>query len=360
MKSSALRRPALAVSLSFSLLIAPALHAQKTQPAQAELSAFAQQTAKAYGLDANAVLATLAQAKYRQSTVDVMSRPAESVRIWKDYRPIFVTPKRIAAGRAFLAAHRKALMKVQSETGVPAELICAIIGVETGYGGNTGSYRVLDALYTLAFWYPRTGDPAKMQREDERQAFFRDELGQLFALAKEERYPIDSLTGSYAGAMGWAQFMPSSYRHYAKDGDGDGRADLFGGSMPDLFASVANYFVAYGWQKGQPVATRAIHDPATMAFAPDDLVPNYTLAELGEKGYRPQVSLGHEMNASLLTLDGAQGTEDWIVFQNFYTITRYNHSPMYAMAVYQLAEAIAGRYPDTASPVATTVPAASP
>jgi len=106
--------------------------------------------------------------------------------------------------------------------------------------------------------------------------------------------------------MGWAQFMPSSYRQYAKDGDGDGRADLFGGSMPDLFESVANYFVGYGWQKDQPVAVRAVHDPATMAFAPDDLLPNYSLAQLGEKGYRPRVSLGHEINGSLLTLDGAQ------------------------------------------------------
>jgi membrane-bound lytic murein transglycosylase B len=340
MKPSALRNAALVLSLSFSLSIAPSLHAQD-KPAPAELAAFAQQTAKAYDLDAKDVLATLGQARYRQSTVDAMSRPAESVKIWSEYRPIFVTAKRIAAGRAFLAANRRQLMKVQAETGVPAELIVAIIGVETGYGGNTGSYRVLDALYTLAFWYPHSGDPAKAQHEDERQAFFRDQLAQLFALAKEQRYPITALTGSYAGAMGWAQFMPSSYRQYARDGDGDGRADLFGGSMPDLFASVANYFVGYGWQKDQPVAVRAVHDPATMAFAPDDLLPNYSLAQLGEKGYRPRVSLGHEINGSLLTLDGAQGTEDWIVFQNFYTITRYNHSPMYAMAVFQLAEAIA-------------------
>ncbi len=354
MKSSLLRNGALAVSVSFSLLVAPVLHAQD-KPAPADLAAFAQQTAKAYELDAKAVQATLAQAHYRQSTVDAMSRPAESVKTWKDYRPIFVTPKRIAGGRAFLAANRKALMKVQADTGVPAEIIVAIIGVETGYGGNTGSYRVLDALYTLSFWYPRSGDPAKAQREDERQAFFRDQLAQLFALAKEERFPVESLTGSYAGAMGWAQFMPSSYRQYAKDGDGDGRADLFGGSMPDLFSSVANYFVGYGWQKDQPVAVRAFHDPATMAFAPDDLLPNYTLGELGEKGYRPQQSLGHEINGSLLTLDGAQGTEDWIVFQNFYTITRYNHSPMYAMAVYQLAEAIAAK-----DPAAMKDPNASP
>ena len=317
------------------------------QPPPAELNAFAQQAAKAYGLDAKEVLATLALARYRQSTVDAMSRPAEAVKAWKDYRPIFVTARRIAAGRAFFAEHRKQLLKVQAETGVPAELVVAIIGVETGYGGNTGSYRVLDALYTLAFWYPRSGDPLKAQHEDERQAFFRDQLAQLFALAKEDHFTITSLSGSYAGAMGWGQFMPSSYRQFAKDGDGDGRIDLFGASMPDLFASVANYFVSNGWQKGEPVTVRAIHDPATTAFAPEDFTPKYTLAELGEKGYRPQAALGRSINASLLSLDGAQGTEDWIVFQNFYAITRYNRSPMYALAVYQLAQAIADKDPSS-------------
>jgi membrane-bound lytic murein transglycosylase B len=343
MNSSAPRRCALAVVLASSILSIAAPRAQE-QPAPAELSAFARQAAKDYRLDDEAVLATLKLARYRQSTVDAMSRPAEAVKIWKDYRPIFITPKRIRDGRAFLAANREALRKVQDETGVPAEIIVAILGVETSYGGNTGSYRALDALYTLAFWYPHV-DPAKKQHDDDREAFFRDQLAQLFAMAKEEHFDITALTGSYAGAMGWAQFMPSSYRQYAKDGDGDGRADLFGGSMPDLFASVANYFVGYGWQKGEPIAVRAIHDPATVAFAPDDFTPKFTLAQLGAKGYRPEVSMGHEMNGSLLSLEGAQGGEDWIVFNNFYVITRYNHSPMYAMAVYQLAQAIADKEP---------------
>jgi membrane-bound lytic murein transglycosylase B len=333
------RHGVLGFVLACVLMAAPTMSAPDT-PSPAELDAFAQQTAKTYGLDAKDILATLAQARYKQSTVDAMSRPAESVKAWKEYRPIFVTPARIAAGRAFLAANRKQLMQVQAETGVPAELIVAIIGVETGYGGNTGSYRVLDALYTLAFWYPRSGDPAKAQHETERQAFFRDQLAQLFALAKEDHFTVTALTGSYAGAMGWAQFMPSSYRQFAKDADGNGHIDLFGGSMPDLFASVANYFVENGWLKGEPVAIRAIHDPATVAFAPDDFTPKYTLGELATKGYRPTVTLAHDMNGSLLSLDGSQGTEDWIVFQNFYAITRYNRSPMYAMAVYQLAQAI--------------------
>ncbi len=346
------RLRARAALLACAVFAAPVLAgaapaADPPPPSPQVLEAFARDTARTYHLDADQIGTTLAQARYKQSIVNAMSRPAEAVKIWKDYRPIFVTARRIAAGRAFFAAHRKQLLKVQDATGVPAELVCAIIGVETGYGGNTGSYRVLDALYTLAFWYPRSGDPAKAQRESDRQAFFRDQLAQLFALASEQHFAVTGLTGSYAGAMGWGQFMPSSYRQYAVDGDGDGHIDLFGGSLPDLFASVANYFVANGWKKGEPVAVRAVHDPATIAFAPDDFTPKYTLAELEQKGYKPKVALGQPMMASLLTLEGAHGSEDWIVFGNFYAITRYNRSPMYAMAVYQLAEAIAGKDPDT-------------
>jgi len=314
----------------------------QSMPAPPELPAFAQQVAKTYGLDLREVQATLAQAQYRQSTVDAMSRPAEA-KPWKDYRPIFVTGKRIVAGRAFLASYRKQLAKAEADTGVPAELIVAIIGVETGYGGNTGSYRALDALYTLAFWYPRSGDPSKAQHENDRQAFFRDQLAQLFALAKEQHVAVTSLTGSYAGAMGWGQFMPSSYRTYAKDADGDGRADLFGGSMPDLFASVANYFAAYGWRRGEPVAVPAVHASSTSVFVADSTEPKYDLAALGHFGYRPQRALGRDLPVTLLSLAGANGEEDWITFNNFYVITRYNKSPLYAMSVFQLAEAIAGR-----------------
>ncbi len=336
-----LSRAIACIAVLFFCLNLRALRAQ-SMPAPAELAAFAQQVATAYGLDVGAVRATLAQAQYRQSTVDAMSRPAEA-KPWRLYRPIFVTDKRIRDGRAFLAAHRAQLQKVQDESGVPAELIVAIIGVETGYGSNAGSYRALDALYTLAFWYPHSGDPAKAQHENDRQAFFRDQLGQLFALAKEQHVSVTSLSGSYAGAMGWAQFMPSSYRSYAKDGDGDGRVDLFGGSMPDLFASVANYFVAYGWRRGEPVAVPALHAPGAPAFVADSIEPGSNLAKLGRLGYRPQRALGRDLPATLLTLEGVDGDEYWITFNNFYVITRYNKSPLYAMSVFQLAEAIAGR-----------------
>src|SRR4249919_2905525 len=226
---------------------APAVEVQPTLPQDTE-AAFVTEASRAYGLTPAEIEGWLAQAKYRQSIVDAMSRPAESVKPWKDYRPIFMTDARIQQGRAFYAANREQLLKVQAQTGVPAEYVVAIIGVETSYGRVTGSYRVLDALYTLGFYYPR------------REEFFRSELAQLFALSKEEQLDLATLKGSYAGAMGWGQFMPSSYRKYGKDGDGDGKRDLIV-SPRDAFASIANYFVGFGWAKGQPPFVPAVADP---------------------------------------------------------------------------------------------------
>ena len=313
-------------------------------PADADLATrhakFVADAAAKYALPAAEVAAWLRGAQKRDSIVAAMSRPAEGVRPWKAYRPIFVTGARIAAGRAFLAQHRAALEQAEARTGVPAEVIVAIIGVETSYGGNTGSYRVLDALYTLGFFYPRTADPAKATRELQRGAFFRDELAQAMGIAKEEGLDLATMQGSYAGAMGYGQFMPSSYRAYARDGDGDGRRDLFR-SLPDVFASVANYFVAHGWQRDQAVVARALADPGAAPFAPETLEPKYSPADLAAKGYRPAAG-APALNATLLTFDGDAGTEHWFGYPNFYVITRYNRSPMYAMAVWQLSQEIAG------------------
>lgn len=317
------------------LAMSGALRAQ--EPAEvtaAEREAFIDDAAARLGAEPASVRTALAGAVYQQSIIDAITRPAEA-KPWHNYRPIFLTDARIADGKAFMRQHADTLARVQQQTGVPATLIVAIIGVETNYGRNTGRYRVLDALYTLAFHYPP------------RQAFFRAELGQLFALARDESLDPATLTGSYAGAMGWGQFMPSSYRNFARDGDGDGRRDLFA-SMPDVFASIANYFVAHGWEPGNPVAVPAIAaegaQPPIAAAAP----PAAHLAVLGAQGFRPAVALGRDLPASVLALDGEQGAEYWITFQNFYAITRYNRSPMYAMAVYQLSQAIAADAPQAA------------
>ena len=303
---------------------------------------FVRDTSGRYGIPAAEIEATLARANFLDSVVAAMSRPAERVKPWHEYRPMFITQARIDGGRSFLEQNRAALERVQARTGVPAELIVSIIGVETSYGRNTGKYSVLDALYTLAFRYPRSGDPARLEREVRRELFFRDELAQLFALGREEKLDITALKGSYAGAMGLGQFMPSSYRQFAVDGDGDGRRDLFG-SLDDVFASVANYFVKKGgWVPGAPVAVPATLAAGREPFNPEDWTPNHGLDALAARGYTPQQPLPAGIGATPVSLEGADGPQYWLGFQNYYAITRYNISKMYAMAVYQLSQAIAG------------------
>lgn len=310
---------------------------------------FVRSTAQRFGIAPAEIEAVLARAQIREAIIKAMSRPAEA-KPWRDYRPIFIQPARIDGGRAFLEANRAALQRAEDSYGVPKEIVTAILGVETSYGGNKGSWPVVDALYTLAFAYPRSGDPARVAYEDRREAFFRDELAQLFALGKEEGLDITTLKGSYAGAMGWGQFMPSSYRQYAVDGDGDGRRDLFD-DLDDVIASVANYFAQKGkWQRGGPVMERATRDAVAQDFVnPGNAVTLDQrvdgLAALGYRAADPVAVLHMDggQPVTLIALEGAAGPEYWIVYNNFKAITTYNISRLYATAVYQLAEAIAGR-----------------
>lgn len=305
---------------------------------------FVRDTAARYGLSEAAIEATLAQAQIKESIIAAMARPAERVKPWNEYRPMFISQARIDGGRAFLAQHREQLQRVQERTGVPAEVIVAIIGVETSYGRNTGNHRVLDALYTLAFKYPRSGDPARLEREVRRELFFREELAKLFELGALEKLDITALKGSYAGAMGMGQFMPSSYLDYAVDGDGDGRRDLFD-NRDDVFASIANYFVRKGgWVRGGTVAVPATLETGREEFNPVDWAPTHTLAELAGRGYQPVTPVqAANATATPVTLEAGNGKQYWLGFQNYYAITRYNLSKMYAMAVFQLSQAIAGK-----------------
>jgi len=289
---------------------------------------FADDVAKTGHLDAGEILATLSKARYQQSIIDTMSRPAES-KPWKDYRPIFVNARRIDDGVAFYRANRALLERVAAQYSVPAEIISAIIGVETNYGRAAMRYRVLDALTTLAFYYPP------------RQDFFRSELKHLFLLRSEQfPYALDQLTGSYAGAMGWAQFMPSSIANFARDGDGDGKIDLWN-SLPDICASVANYFLVHGWQKDGPVALPSHVGENARAIEPNGLTPVYSLQQLAEWGYTIDAKLDPMTPATLIKLEGQDGPEIWITFQNFYVISRYNKSPLYSLAAYQVSRGIA-------------------
>ncbi len=293
-----------------------------------EQRTFAAEVAKDGGPPEATVLAALAGAKLQQSILDAMAKPAEA-KPWKDYQPIFVTARRIDDGVAFYREHRELLERVGKEYGVPPEMIVAIVGVETSYGRITGRYRVIDALSTLAFHYPP------------RAAFFRGELKQLFLLGDTHlAFPLDELRGSYAGAMGWSQFMPSSIAQWAKDEDGDGRIDLWN-SLPDIAGSVANYFNAHGWEAGAPVAVRAQPAADARELHPDGLEPVYPVQQMEAWGYAPLAHVDAELASTLLTLDGERGPEYWLTFRNFYVITRYNKSPLYSMAVWQLAQAIA-------------------
>ncbi|MGC1549851.1 MAG: lytic murein transglycosylase B [Rhodanobacter sp.] len=296
-----------------------------THPGQADL---VREVAKDTGKDPQLLNALLNGAKKQQSILDAISRPAEG-KPWSEYRPIFITPQRINQGIAFYREHRALLEQIGNQYGVAPEYIVAIIGVETSYGRNTGKYKVLDALVTLGLYYPP------------RAKFFRGELKTLLELPDNHLAgPVDTLTGSYAGAQGWGQFMPSSIRDYGVDADGDGHIDLQR-SLPDIFASVANYFAKHGWVRGGLVAARAQPDAAARAITVKDSKPQWPVEQLEAWGYAPLQSLSPGEPSSLQTLQGSLGPEYWFTFQNFYVITKYNRSPLYAMAVNQLAQAIA-------------------
>lgn len=275
-----------------------------------------------------------AEVEIKDDIIKRMTSPAEAMP-WYRYRKIFLTDARIAGGVQFWREHQAALSKVSQTTGVPAEIIVAIIGVETAYGANTGHYRVLDALSTLAFAYPP------------RSAFFLGELEEFLLLCREEHLNPFQPTGSYAGAMGMPQFMPSSYRHYAQDFDNDHYRDIWH-NPDDVIASVAHYFMLHHWQAGQPIAERVTVLQPTQDYQhalSGDLKPDLRLAELESLNLKIAKPLPPDTKVKLMAfaqqpLAAVSNTELWAGFDNFYVITRYNHSPLYALAVYQLSLSI--------------------
>ena len=279
------------------------------------------------GVDRTWAAALLDQAERKQSILDAISRPAEKTKPWYDYRKIFLTDKRAREGVAFAQQNAETLAKVSDQTGVPASVITAIIGVETFYGRITGSYRVIDALATLAFDYPK------------RSPFFTRELQNFLVLAYETGKDPLALKGSYAGARGYGQFMPSSYRAYAVDYDGDGVADIWT-NADDAIASVANYFLRHGWQPGAPVIVPANYDGDSSEIFAGGLKPEKTVGELAEEGFAPRSATDISLVATPLRLEGSEGYEYWLCLENFYVITRYNHSAMYALSVWQLSQEI--------------------
>jgi len=269
-----------------------------------------------------------ARTEIRQPILDAIARPAEK-KPWHQYRPIFLTEDRIRGGAAFWERHAETLAAAEAEYGVDPAIIVAILGVETRYGRHRGGHRVVDALATLAFEYPP------------RARFFRSELEQFLLMTREEGIDPLTLQGSYAGAMGQPQFIASSFRNYAVDFDGDGRRDLWENSA-DVIGSVANYLHRHGWEAGSAIAFPAqVSGETPSALLDAGIRPSLTVAELKAQGIEPPAALADDTPVALLALERKAGEPaHWITLNNFYAITRYNHSPLYAMAVHQLAQAI--------------------
>ncbi len=311
-------------------------HASETIVPATDISALKQdfiQTQINAGFTQQQIDLFLSKANYNQKVIDAITTPWEA-KPWYQYYPIFLTDKRLAKGLAFWDAHRETIAKAATKYQVDPQIIVAIIGIETFYGNYMGNYPVIDSLYTLGFYYTPRAD------------FFRKEFANLQQLVDEEQLDITQLKGSYAGAMGFGQFIPSSYRHYAVDFDDNGQRDLIG-SPADAIGSVANYFHQHGWQLGEEVAL-----PLTTQQLPAHLnvwksgKPNYKVADIlsPELSLATNIDLDVSQQGLIVELVQESQTDYWLGLHNFYVITRYNRSPLYAMAVYQFSQQLKDAY----------------
>lgn len=322
----------LSIALLTTALCNQSLAQEEDSVAQSK-EAFIQATAAQYDLDTEVLRDVLSGASLNQEVLDAIQEPWEA-RPWHEYYPIFLTERRIERGIEFWETHAEALQKAEQEYGVPAQIIVAIIGVETFYGEHMGKYPVLDALYTLGFHYPP------------RASFFRSELGEFLRLTDREGLDLSTLKGSYAGAMGFGQFISSSYHHYAVDFDGDGVRDLFNNPV-DAIGSVANYFAEHNWKRGEAVAVPAwpnrVEDIDALTSGRAQQL-THSVGELKTAGVDFITQQPDDSAARLFEFEERDGHSYWVGLPNFYTITRYNHSPIYAMAVYLLSEELRHAY----------------
>lgn len=297
-----------------------------------ERDTFIEKIVETHNLDRSQLTRVLSNADINERVLEAISRPAERVLPWHEYRQIFLNDARISGGVEFWINYADTIQKASESYGVAPEMLVSILGIETYYGQRTGNYRVVDSLSTLAFAYPPRAD------------FFKSELESFFLLITEEDIDPDSVMGSYAGAMGAGQFISSSYRAYAVDGNSDGRKDLWG-NWDDVLASVANYFSAHGWRSGEQIVTRAsVLQNRTVLEPSNSMSLDESVASLRGAGYVFSTELSEETPATVLSLQGDNDKEYWVGYHNFHVITRYNHSVMYALAAYQLGELIRAGY----------------
>ncbi len=326
----------LALLLASLLSVATAFAEEVDRPVnldQDNVVRFVDELVADHDFDRDELRALLGKAEIKASIIRKISTPAEKKLTWADYRKIFITKERVNAGATFWKENREMLERIQLETGVPIEMLVGIIGVETYFGRITGKDRVIDALATLAFEYPP------------RSKFFTNELKQFLILAREEDVDATVPLGSYAGAMGRPQFMPSSFRAYAVDATGDGKRDIWE-NWADVAGSIANYFNEHGWKQGQEVVAQASLGQGWEGAVPkpkNTLKAEDTVTSLSRKGVMFATDLPGDSVGTLLTYEGAAGTEHWVGFHNFFVITRYNRSVMYALAVHQLGQQISAK-----------------
>ena len=298
---------------------------------RAEVTSFIRDMVAEYNYDADELNDVLGRVQLSEKVIAAISRPAEALP-WYRYRSIFMKPGRIKGGVEFWRRNKAQLERTTEEYGIPAEIMVAIIGVETKYGRIKGSFKVINSLSTLAFDYPK------------RSKFFSGELKHYLLLTREQSLDPHMLKGSYAGAMGIPQFIPSSYRAYAVDFDEDGLIDIWE-NPTDAIGSVGNYFKQHGWREGAGIITPAsIPDTDISALLTKGLEPKLTMADVMAGGVTAEEEIDAAEKVKLLQLENKDGYEYWVALHNFYVITRYNHSALYAMAVYQLATAIKARY----------------
>jgi membrane-bound lytic murein transglycosylase B len=298
---------------------------------ESEIAPFVAEMVSRHGFERERLARALGGVRVRPEILKAIARPAESLD-WYQYQPIFLTETRIAKGEEFWRAHADTLARASRKYGVSPEIIVAIIGVETLYGTRKGKHLVLDSLATLAFRYPK------------RSKFFRAELEQFLILAQQESFDMPKVKGSYAGAMGIPQFISSSYRRYAVDFDGDGVRDLLNSEI-DAIGSVANYLKVHGWQRDGAVALPAsVSGDEYKALVKKGMKPHTPVSDMDNFGVVVLYAGENESPGALIELTNKGDTEHWVGLQNFYAITRYNHSSLYAMAVFQLAREIRKRY----------------
>ncbi len=315
--------------LSFALVACgQSLHAQTT--VRPDIEAFIADMSAKHGFNADRLRTLFARLAPRPAILRAMTSPS-TARPWHEFRPRYVEPRRIEAGVRFWTENAAALARAREQFGVPEEIIVATIGIETLYGRQIGNVKVLEALATLAFDYPR------------RAEYFRAELEAYLLLAREQGWDPAAIRGSYAGAMGLPQFMPSSYQKFALDFDEDGARNLWRGAT-DAIGSVANYYRSYGWEDGAiPAVPVSLDASASAVLETTEVLPQRTIGDYMQAGATPLAAVSPDTKAALIKLETEAGPEYWLGLQNFYVITRYNRSVNYAMAVLELSRAIRGR-----------------